>query len=122
LRYSSEKKSVGSPLKGNEEHQLVLSFKEQIFLQRELEEVKNKLAFRLDFHPLKAFQMLDKAERGHLSRLEFELGMNGKVIFKYYGKELQIYPEKQQIELFFKHFSPQSSFLNYRCFLECFLP
>lgn len=63
-------------MRRTEEEHLVRALKEQINLDREVEELKNQLSFRHDFNAEDAFRILDKRGRGYLSKFEFELSLN----------------------------------------------
>jgi len=63
-------------MKGNEEEHLVRALKEQVVLDRDVEELKNQLAFRQDFNSEDAFRLFDKKGRGYISKFEFELALN----------------------------------------------
>ena len=59
-----------SPLKQDDEEELVRAFKEQISLEKELEDAKSRLALQPDFNLMDAFQILDKAARGYVTSTE----------------------------------------------------
>lgn len=46
-------------------------------MNRELEDLKAQLAFKSDFHPQNAFNLLDPHNRGNLTKLDFEMALNG---------------------------------------------
>lgn len=63
-------------MQGNEEEHLVRTLKEQIVLDRDVEELKNNLALRQDFNAEDGFRIFDRKARGHISKFEFELALN----------------------------------------------
>lgn len=107
-------------MKGNEEHHLVMAMKEQITLHRELEEVKNQLSYKSDFHPAGAFDILDPNNRGQLTKLDFELAINGNQLL--ITIDLRLYPSTDDIRLFYEKCCPQTLFLTYKGFLAAILP
>ena len=65
-----------SPMRGNEEEHLARAIKEQIILDRDVEELKNQLSLKHDFNAEDAFRLFDKKGRGFVSRFEFEISLN----------------------------------------------
>jgi Ca2+-binding EF-hand superfamily protein len=59
-----------SPLKLDDENELVRAFKEQIALENELEDAKNRLAQQSDFNLPDAFDLLDRLLLGSVSSTE----------------------------------------------------
>lgn len=57
-------------MKQDDEEELVRSFKEQISIEKELEDAKNRLALQTDFNLTDAFQMLDAASKGWVTTSE----------------------------------------------------
>ena len=68
-----------SPMRVSDESELVRAFKEQITLENELEDAKNRLALQPDFNLPDAFDLLDRYNRGSLSAHELSdsLSVNG---------------------------------------------
>lgn len=68
-----------SPMKATDESELVRAFKEQISLENELEEAKNRLALQPDFNVPDAFDLVDRHLYGSLTALELSdsLASNG---------------------------------------------
>ena len=81
-------------MKGNEEEHLVRALKQQVNIDREIEEIKKQLAVRLDFNLLDAFRIFDQKSRGYVTKLETELAFNDN----------GIYPTKDEMYLFFRRF------------------
>jgi len=54
-------------LKTEDEEELVRAFKEQISLEKELEDAKLKLSQQSDFNLMDGFQCIDKAARGNVT-------------------------------------------------------
>jgi EF-hand domain pair len=59
-----------SPLKQDDEEELIRALKEQINLEKELEDAKGRLALQPDFNLMDAFQMLDRTARGYVTATE----------------------------------------------------
>lgn len=57
---SSPSRRFSSPMKPSDENELVRAFREQIALENELEEAKNRLALQPDFNVPDAFDLLDR--------------------------------------------------------------
>jgi hypothetical protein len=68
-----------SPMRVSDESELVRAFKEQIALENELEDAKNRLALQPDFNLPDAFDLLDRYNLGSLSAndLSDSLAANG---------------------------------------------
>jgi hypothetical protein len=68
-----------SPMRYDDESELVRGFKEQISLENELEDAKNKLALQPDFNLPDAFDLLDRHMFSSLSATELSdsLVVNG---------------------------------------------
>jgi Ca2+-binding EF-hand superfamily protein len=68
-----------SPMRVSDESELVRAFKEQIALENELEDAKNRLALQPDFNLPDAFDLLDRYNIGSLSAndLSDSLALNG---------------------------------------------
>ena len=66
-------------MKATDESELVRAFKEQISLENELEEAKNRLALQPDFNVPDAFDLVDRHLYGSLTALELSdsLASNG---------------------------------------------
>jgi hypothetical protein len=59
-----------SPMKGDDEEELVRAFKEQIRLEQELEDARVRLTQEPDFNLMDAFQTLDRTGKGYVSAPE----------------------------------------------------
>ena len=68
-----------SPMRASDESELVRAFKEQIALENELEDAKNRLALQPDFNLPDAFDLLDRYNLGSLSATDLSdsLAANG---------------------------------------------
>lgn len=102
-----------SPLKADDENELVRAFKEQINLENELEDAKNRLALQPDFNLPDAFDLLDKNLFGSLSAAELSdsLASNG------------IYTVSEDVYLFVKRYDRNyDGRLNYSEFSEALMP
>jgi Ca2+-binding EF-hand superfamily protein len=68
-----------SPMRVSDESELVRAFKEQISLENELEDAKNRLALQPDFNLPDAFDLLDRYNLGSLSATDLSdsLAVNG---------------------------------------------
>ncbi len=64
---SSPSRRYSSPMRPSDENELVRAFKEQISLENELEEAKNRLALQPDFNVPDAFDLLDRLHFNSLS-------------------------------------------------------
>ena len=102
-----------SPLKGDDENELVRGFREQITLENELEDAKNRLALQSDFNLPDAFDLLDRHILGQLSSTELgdSLASNG------------IYANSEDVFLFVKRYDRNlDGRLNFTEFSEAFQP
>ena len=82
-----------SPLRGNEEEELVRSLKEMINNSRLIENTKNDLALRPDFNLFDAFRFFDFLGKGaYISSRQFHEGC----------EDLNIFPTKDEVFLFFR--------------------
>ena len=93
-----------SPMKADDENELVRAFKEQIALENELEDAKNRLALQPDFNVPDAFDLLDRHHLGSLTATELSdsLASNG------------IYAVSEDVFLFVKRYDRnQDSRLSY---------
>ena len=69
-------KNASSPMRGNEEDQLVNSLKEIIDYERELEDIKQHLASNLDFNMEDAFSLFDFTSSGQINHSDLVRGFN----------------------------------------------
>jgi Ca2+-binding EF-hand superfamily protein len=102
-----------SPLKSSDENELVRAFKEQIALENELEDAKNRLALQSDFNLPDAFDLLDRHLLGSLTSgdLSDALSSNG------------VYAVSEDVSLFVKRYDRNlDGRLNYTEFSEAFMP
>jgi len=80
-RSRSPVKEYVSPIKEIEEEELARALKEQIDLDRDLENLKNELALRSDFNTLDAFRCFDLDARGYITKNELKDGFNSFDVF-----------------------------------------
>ena len=100
-------------MKGREEEHLVRALKQQINMEREIEDTKKQLALKVDFNLLDAFRVFDLKGRGYVTKLEMELAFNDNAI----------YPTKDEMYLLFKRYDKdQDGFLRYSEFCKAILP
>ena len=102
-----------SPMKVSDENELVRAFKEQISLENELEDAKNRLALQPDFNVPDAFDLLDRHLFGSLSATELgdSLASNG------------IYTVSEDVFLFVKRYDRNhDGRLNYSEFQDALMP
>lgn len=100
-------------MKQDDEEELVRAFKEQISLERELEDAKARLARQHDFNLMDAFQMLDHNSKGRINSPELveSLGDNG------------LYAHKDNVYLFVRRYDKDSDGkLLYSDFCDAFTP
>lgn len=112
-RSRSPVKEYKSPLKEIEEDQLARALKEQIDLERDLEDIKNQLALRSDFNLLDAFRFFDVDSRGYITKNELKEGFN------YFG----VFPTSDECYLIFRKFDADNDgLLRYNEFSDIFNP
>ena len=102
-----------SPMKADDENELVRGFREQIQLENELEDAKNRLALQPDFNVPDAFDLLDRYNLGSLTATELSdsLASNG------------IYTVSEDVFLFVKRYDRNhDSRLNYAEFQDALMP
>jgi Ca2+-binding EF-hand superfamily protein len=102
-----------SPMRVDDESELVRGFKEQISLENELEDAKNRLALQPDFNLPDAFDLLDRHMFASLSSTELSdsLAANG------------VYTISEDVFLFVKRYDRNSDGrLNYAEFSDAFMP
>lgn len=87
-----------SPLKGREEEHLAEVLKDEIELDKQVEELRNELSLKSDFNLLDAFKVFDVNGRGAITAGEFEDGL----------KELGIYPTRDELYLIVRKFDKDS--------------
>jgi len=110
---SSPSRRYGSPLKPSDENELVRAFREQIALENELEEAKNRLALQPDFNVPDAFDLLDRHHFNSLSSSELSdsLASNG------------IYTVSEDVFLFVKRYDRNfDGRLGYTEFQDAIIP
>lgn len=102
-----------SPLKEVEENQLARALKEQIDLDKDLEDAKNQLVLKSDFNLLDAFRHFDRDSRGYITKNELKEGFN------YFG----VFPTNEQVYLVLRKFDTDNDgLLRYAEFSEIFAP
>jgi len=100
-------------MKGNEEEHLVRTIKQQVNIDRDIEEIKKQLALKVDFNLLDAFRIFDNKGRGYINKLELELSLN----------DLGLFPSKDEIYLLFKRMDKDNDgLLRYSEFCKSMLP
>jgi Ca2+-binding EF-hand superfamily protein len=102
-----------SPMRLDDESDLVRGFKEQITLENELEDAKNRLALQPDFNLPDAFDLLDRHLLGSLTSAELgdSLASNG------------VYTNSEDVFLFVKRYDRNGdSRVNYQEFSDAFMP
>ena len=102
-----------SPLKADDENELVRAFKEQIALENELEDAKNRLALQPDFNLPDAFDLLDRHLLGSFTATELldSLASNG------------VYVVSEDVALYVKRYDRNlDGRLNYLEFQEATTP
>ena len=102
-----------SPLKQDDEEELVRAFKEQISLEKELEDAKVRLALQPDFNLMDAFQMLDRTAKGYVRGLELADVLS----------DLGTYAYKDNVYLFVRRYDKNTDGrLLYSEFCDAFTP
>lgn len=102
-----------SPMKLDDEEELVRAFKEQIRLEQELEDSKSRLALQSDFNLPDAFDILDIGSKGWTTAYEIKDQL----------ATLGLYPLMEDIYLFVKRYDKNNDGrLRYHEFTEAFLP
>lgn len=102
-----------SPMRIDDESELVRGFKEQIALENELEDAKNKLALQPDFNLPDAFDLLDRHMFSSLSATELSdsLALNG------------VYTISEDVFLFVKRYDRNGDGrISYAEFSDAFMP
>ncbi|OMJ83748.1 hypothetical protein SteCoe_15290 [Stentor coeruleus] len=96
-----------------EEKELVNWFKEEIKISRNIETMKNELAFKHDFNLIDAFRMFDTHNYGSITLADFEATFHS----------LSFNAAKEDLYLLIKHFSHlQNNRINLADFSVIFLP
>jgi len=112
-RARSPVKEHYSPYKEIEETELARALKEQIDLDRDLENLKNELALRSDFNLLDAFRFFDVEARGSITKTELKEGLNC----------FDIFPTSNDVYLLMRKFDTDNDgLLKYAEFCEIFTP
>ena len=102
-----------SNLRFDEEEELVSALKEQLRLDKEVEDVKTRLASQHDFNLMDAFQMLDKYSKGWITAPELTEALN----------EFGSFPHKDDVYLFIRRYDhDQDGRLLYTDFCDAFRP
>ena len=83
-----------SPLKGNEEEYLAKALKDEIELDKDLENLRNSLALKSDFNLLDIFKVFDVYGKGYITSGEFEDGL----------REFGVQPSREEIYLVVRKF------------------
>lgn len=100
-------------MKQDDEDELVRAFKEQINLEKELEDAKIRLATQPDFNLMDAFQMLDRTVKGWVTTPEIVDAL----------ADLGVYANKDNVFLFTRRYDKDSDGrLLYSDFCDAFTP
>jgi hypothetical protein len=81
-------------LRLEDEDELVRSLREQIQIEKELENAKISLATRPDFNLYDAFRIFDVDAKGYVSYTDLKAGLS----------EIGVYPSFEELELFIKRY------------------
>jgi Ca2+-binding EF-hand superfamily protein len=109
----SAAKKRNSPLKQDDEEELVRAFKEQISLEKELEDAKSRLASQADFNLMDGFQCVDKHGKGAVSGAELVDNLS----------ELGMYANRDNLYLFVRRYDNDSDGrIMYSDFCNAFTP
>jgi hypothetical protein len=101
------------PLRLDDEDELVRALREQISLERELENAKIQLAQTPDFNILDAFRIFDLDSRGSISITDLRVGLN----------EIGVYPDSEELALYFKRYDADADGrLRFSEFSDSFTP
>lgn len=112
LRSSSPSRRQ-QPLRLADEDELVRALREQISLERELENAKIALIQAPDFNVFDAFRIFDVDSRGWISLTDLKLGL----------QDIGIYPSIEELELYFKRYDKDNDMrLRFSEFSDSFTP
>jgi hypothetical protein len=101
------------PLRLEDEDELVRALREQISLERELENAKITLVQTPDFNIFDAFRIFDLDSRGWISLSDLKIGLN----------EIGVYPDHEELALFFKRYDKDNDGrLRFSEFSDSFTP
>lgn len=96
-----------------EEDELVRALREQISLEKELENAKISLAQRADFNLYDAFRIFDIDARGYISYTDIKQGLN----------DIGIFPSLEELELYIKRWDKNNDHrLRFSEFSDSFIP
>lgn len=100
-------------LRLEEEDELVRALREQISLEKELENAKINLVQRHDFNNYDAFRIFDLNANGYISYSELKSGLN----------DIGIFPSVEELELFIKRYDKNNDRrLRFSEFADAFSP
>lgn len=89
------------------------AFREQISLEKELDNAKISLVQRHDFNLYDAFRIFDMNANGYLSFTELKVGLN----------EIGVYPSVEELELFLARYDKNNDRrLRFSEFTDAFTP
>ena len=100
-------------MKGYEENELCYTLKDQIRLEGDLENAKQRLALKHDFNLFDAFRIFEKYSSGYITKYDLEDGL----------AKLGIYGPRQEINLFMKRYDTnQDGRLRFSEFADALTP
>ncbi len=113
MRESSPARSKQPVLRLADEDELVRALREQISLERELENAKISLIQKADFNIFDAFRIFDIDNRGWVTSTDLRLGLN----------DIGVYPGLEELDLFFKRYDKnQDGRIKFSEFCDSFTP
>ena len=95
LKSEQFRRSPIKTMRNNEELKLIQSLKEQVYIDREIEQARKELALKNDFNLLDGFRVIDQESKSYISQLEFKEIME---------RVLGLHFTKDEIYLFYKRY------------------
>ncbi len=100
-------------LRLEEEDELVRALREQISIEKELDNAKISLAQRHDFNLYDAFRIFDIDSRGYISYSDIKASLN----------DIGVFPTVEDVELFIKRYDKNNDrVLRFSEFCDAFTP
>ena len=100
-------------LRVEEEDELVRSLREQISLEKEIENAKISLAQRPDFNLFDAFRILDADAKGYITYTDLKEGLNA----------IGVFPSLEELELYIKRYDKNNDKrIRFSEFSDSFIP